>query len=94
MECPNLTRAAQEIAYDNGMINRLESEFQFMKKVRRLLADIPDELKTKWEEWFEPLMQDDFEALCNGEESHAFAILHTAPDWEELKRFLDAVFEL
>lgn len=94
MECPNLIRAAKEIAYDNGMINRVEPEKKFIKRVNDLLSKIPDSLKAKWEDWFEPLMQDDFEALCCGESEHAEAVLQTAPDHKELDKFFDAVFNL
>lgn len=86
-------RAAIEIAYDNGGINRTRGEDDVRADVKKWLSDlytkirhtgyrIPDTRRDRLEatnKWLLELSQGDLEIVCGGEEKEQLAILACAP---------------
>jgi hypothetical protein len=77
---PGITRAALEMAYDNGGINHYRSERALIDDLQHLLArDAGRYNLGPIDKWLESLSQGDLQTAVAGEESEIVAILHDAP---------------
>lgn len=78
---PGIKKAALEIAYDNGMINRFVSPETFLKSCNPALSatgvDVSD-LK-KLDDWLMGLDNQDLETVCCGEQTDMEGISLTCP---------------
>lgn len=88
---PGIKRAALEIAYDNGGINRDRSEKTMLKECDNFLDSHPEEMLQPIDKWLSELSEDDLSTVCAGEESDAKALLETAPPFTEF--LLNAYFD-
>jgi hypothetical protein len=84
--------AAKEIAYDNGLINRHQTEDAFMSKVYHLVLSKPELLGREYDAFLRTLSNDDLDTLCCGEETDQQQIEAQGP--KGLSDFLTEVFEL
>lgn len=76
---PNLKRAALEIAYDNGMINRSEPETDFLAKAAKPIEELAIINLIKLEVWLAELTDEQMSTLCAGEETDMKELVATAP---------------
>lgn len=76
---PGIKRAALEIAYDNGGINRHRSESAMLQELERFLARQPSELLPDIDRWLLALSDSDLETVCCGEERDQLSIVKSAP---------------
>jgi hypothetical protein len=83
MSFPGITKAALEIAYDNGGINRDRSEKKMLGELERWLAKQPAEILPDIDAWLSSLSKDDLITVCAGEESEQQAILQNAPPFTD-----------
>lgn len=93
---PGLKKAALEIAYDNGMINRLETEESFLKSLDYTLGAegvYHEDLQT-WSNWLETLSEETLNELCCGDEEAIAKIIKEAPKGELLNGLLNDIFEV
>jgi hypothetical protein len=77
---PGIEKAATEISYDNGGINRDRSEEAMLRHLRRYLSTIPyyDELSAI-DNWLGALNADDLDTVCAGEQTEMEDLLANAP---------------
>ena len=80
----NVYRACMLISRSNGGVNRTRSEKQVLHETRRFLDLLPyrDELPAI-DAWLGKLTPEQFETVCDGEQSEADAILHDAPPFTD-----------
>lgn len=78
-EYPGIRRAALQIAYDNGGINRHREEAQMLREFDRWIARQPNEILPDIDAWLASLSGDNLETVCCGEGSEQLAALKTAP---------------
>lgn len=96
---PGLKRAALEIAYDNGMINRCCSEDDWLRSLDQVLGaeGVYDADLERWSEWLLTLSEDELSTVAAGEESEMLAIMANAPPAEsgegDLNGLLNDIFE-
>lgn len=97
---PNVRAAALLIAYDNGMINREESEQDFLEKAKEALcADgVPMMDVIELEVFLSALTEADLDTLCTGEEGEIQAIEALCPNsrvepTQKVTRLLNDIFE-
>lgn len=83
-----MKKAALALAYDNGMINRHESEEQWLAKVAPLLENKPLMSLARLEVWLQGLTDEQVSVLVAGEQTEMKALVAEAPDPE----FTDALF--
>lgn len=78
---PGLKKAALEIAYDNGMINRCCSEDDWLRSLDPVLgADgVYDTDLECWSDWLLTLSEDELSVVAAGEETEMLAIMARAP---------------
>jgi hypothetical protein len=76
---PGIKRAALEIAYDNGGINRFRPEVVVLHELEQFLARQPSELLPDIDGWLSGLSDADLETVCCGEESDQLSLVKTAP---------------
>lgn len=76
---PGIKRAALEIAYSNGGINRARPQQAMLGELSRWLDRQPAEILPAIDEWLAVLSDEDLRALCDGEQAEADAILQLAP---------------
>ena len=89
-----IERAALSIAYDNGMINRSESEVDFLSNVGALVAEQHRNKKT-WQAinmWLLELSDYDLNTVCCGEYDASQIILIQAPKGTD--KLLNLIAEL
>lgn len=93
MEFEGIRKAALAIAYDNGMINRLEPEGEFILKLEALLK-LPEFAGDAViiNAWLESLSPENLETLCNGEHEESMKISVGGPASTET--LLNSIFEL
>lgn len=89
---PGIFAAAVEIAYDNGMINRYQSEQAFFAKVCRLIESKATHEIIAYDKFLQLLSKDEMETLCAGEDLDQQKVLRAAP--AGTNDFLTEVFEL
>jgi hypothetical protein len=89
---PNIKRAALEIAYDNGMINRQELELDFIRSVNERLEAMPVIKLAGLEGWLAGLDQQTFQTACVGEHNDMMEVMKTAPDPEFAEKALNVIF--
>lgn len=92
---PGIRRAALEIAFDNGGINRHRSQKQQGREYERWIAKQPPDILSAIDAWLVSLSNDDlFELCCGGEgEPEREAITAKAPPFTEqlLNDYFDEV---
>lgn len=85
-----IMKAAKLIAYDNGMINRIETEGVFIARVKSML-----DKHTGWveiNEWLLKQSDDDLNTICCGEHNDMLALMQAAPAGTE--QLLEDIFDL
>lgn len=97
---PTIRKAALEIAYDNGMINRGESEAEFLEKALGALCaeGVPVLDVIRLEMFLKTLNNEDLVTLCNGEHDEVVALEGDCPfsvvePAEKVTRLLNDIFE-
>lgn len=78
---PGLRKAALEIAYDNGLINRFVGEKDYLKSLDEVLGaeGVYEADLQAWDEWLESLDEDDLLTVATGDEYDMGEILAKAP---------------
>jgi hypothetical protein len=90
---PGIARAALEMAYDNGGINRMRSEQDALRDLDAILtdgADIAFDLPDI-DRWLASLSDDDLQTVVAGEETEAAQIIANAPGGTH--QILEDIFE-
>lgn len=96
---PGLKKAALDIAYDNGMINRCCPEDDWLRSLDPVLgADgVYDADLERWSEWLLTLSEDELSVVAAGEETEMLAIMANAPPCDsgegDLNGLLNDIFE-
>ncbi|KQG01711.1 hypothetical protein RFK95_15745 [Acinetobacter pittii] len=88
VEVWNIIRAAKEIWYDNGMINRFEPEEEMVTLLVQWLSSLDKVLICDMEAELSKLNDDDLHTLCCGEESEQDRI-----GSKEVNEFLCRIFD-
>jgi hypothetical protein len=90
---PGIRRAALEIAYDNGCINRFQSETKALRKVDRFISGQPLDLIEQMDVWLSGLSDEEIsDACCGGDgEPERLAVMAGAPPFAD--GILDDIFE-
>lgn len=88
VEVWNIIRAAKEIWYDNGMINRFEPEEEKVTLLVQWLSSLDKVLIVDMEAELSKLKDDDLHTLCCGEESEQDRI-----GSKEVNEFLCRIFD-
>lgn len=91
MDFPGIAKAALEIAYDNGGINRYRTEKKMLGELDKFLSTQPGELLPAIDAWLSSLSSDDLELVCAGEQSEAAKVLAEAPPFTD--QLLNDYFE-
>lgn len=76
---PGIKRAALEIAYDNGGINRHRTEAAMLRALDKFLASQPNEVLPDIDRWLSSLSDDELQTVCCGDQFDQEAITRTAP---------------
>lgn len=92
---PAVRRAALAIAYDNGMINRLEPQGAFLAKMETLIC-IPeyDDDLAAIETWLAALTDEQLEIYCNGDVDSAERLAISKNEPRSINCLLSDIFEL
>lgn len=88
----NLRRAAMLIALDNGMINRGQTELEFMETTDAVLARAPLAMLCALDAFLGELSGDELQTACCGEYHDAADVLIEAPDPRFASHVLECVF--
>lgn len=93
---PGLKKAALEIAYDNGMINRNCTEEQYTRSTDPIIGaeSVYDEDLKIWSDWIDNLNDEDLSTLCCGESCEMEEIISKAPKAEFLDGLLNDLFDI
>jgi hypothetical protein len=91
MKWPGITRAALEIAYDNGGITRMRSEERMLGQLERWLETQPQDPLPAIDAWLLALSDEDLETVCVGEQLEVAALMASAPPFTD--QLLNAYFE-
>ena len=86
-----IERAALEIAFSNGAINRDRTERQFLRVVRDLISRHPQETLGPIDSWLMVIGYDEMELVCDGEESERAEFMAGSPPFTEA--LLQEIFE-
>lgn len=84
---PGVLRAAKVIAYDNGMINREETEQDYLYQADRALIGFGESLD-KVDAWLQLLTEEQNFALCCGGESIAILPDAMPPETDDVLTLL------
>lgn len=89
---PTIKKAIIELAYDNGVVNRLETEEEVLKRLDILVRCYEDSELEKWENILSSLEEEVFiDYVVNG------MLPAVNLDWvlssEDMENFLDAIAE-
>lgn len=85
---PTVLRVALLIAYDNGMVNRNESEDDFVGTTASIIGEVPVIEVIKLEVFLKTLNNIQLNIIAAGEDTESKALLSDAPNPE----FADALF--
>lgn len=85
---PFIIKAAQEIWYDNGMVNRLEPESEKLEFLNIWLKKLDQNHLANIEKILSNLTEEELDTLCCGEETEAEKLAPT-----EVHEFLDQIFD-
>ena len=90
---PNIEKAALEIAYDNGGINRDRSEAQQKRDLRSFLLEcgLEREHLRDIDTWLGTLSKNDLQTVCAGEYNESQTILANAPMFTD--HLLNEIFD-
>jgi hypothetical protein len=91
--CPGIARAAREISYDVGGINRDRTEADMLRELDRCLdtAGMDPSHLHEIDAWLGSLSDDDLDTVCSGEEADANTILQAGPPFTS--QLLTDIFE-
>lgn len=89
-QCPAIRKAALNIAYDNGMVNRMNTEQQFMIGANEVLKEYTDYMAI--ENFLATLTDEQLDTLCTGEEQEQVIILRACPIAAKVNDLLEAIF--
>lgn len=84
----NIIKAAKEIWYDNGMINRLEPEAEKVELLHNWLQTLNNEMLDQMELELSKLSDEDLGTVCCGEETEQERLAS-----EQLNDFLNRIFD-
>ncbi len=84
----NIIKAAKEIWYDNGMINRLEPEAEKVELLLNWLQTLNSEMLDQIELEISKLSDEDLETVCCGEETEQERLAS-----KSLNEFLNRIFD-
>lgn len=84
----NIVKAAKEIWYDNGMINRLEPEAEKVELLLNWLQTLDSKLLEPIELELSKLSEEDLETVCCGEETEQERLAS-----ESVNEFLNRIFD-
>ena len=84
----NIVKAAKEIWYDNGMINRLEPESEKVELLLNWLQTLDSKILEPIELELSRLSEEDIEIVCCGEETEQERLAS-----ESLNEFLNRIFD-
>ena len=84
----NIVKAAKEIWYDNGMINRLEPESEKVELLLNWLQTLDSKILEPIELELSRLSEEDLETVCCGEETEQERLAS-----ESLNEFLNRIFD-
>lgn len=94
---PGLRRAALEIAYDNGMVNRTTTEEKWLTSLDPIVGatGVDHADLQAMSEFIDTLTEEELNELCCGGqgEPEQEAVLNRAPDREKLDGMLNDIFE-
>jgi hypothetical protein len=96
---PLIKKAALVIAYDSGMINRTETEAEWLGRTESVLASCDDVDLLALDNWLAALTTDEFETVSAGcqDDVETLEILRKCPrggpDGQLLTKLLDDIFE-
>lgn len=76
---PNITKAALEISYDNGGINRERSEADLVRDLGKFLAPMDEDMLANIDGWLGNLSKEDLNTVCAGERTEQRDLLAAAP---------------
>jgi hypothetical protein len=90
---PGIQRAALEIAYDNGGVNRTRPQAQMLREFHAWLAKQPQEPLPKIDEWLSSLSDEQLNVVCTGEHSEMEAAIQSSPPFTNdlLNRYFNEV---
>lgn len=89
----NIVKAAKEIWYDNGMINRLEPESEKVELLLNWLQTLDSNLLEPIELELSKLSEEDLETVCCGEETEQERLASKSVN-EFLNRIFDEEYEI
>lgn len=90
---PNVLTVAKNIAYDNGMVNRFESEEEYLSKVIEIISHRPIIELIKLEAWLATKNAIQLNIIAVGEESLMADIMEDCPDAEFANTLFEEFFE-
>lgn len=90
---PGITRAALEIAYDNGGVNRLRSEDQVRREIAAWLARQPADVLPAIDAWLSSLSDAELSDFCAGGDDRSQELAAAAPPFTDqlLNQYFDEV---
>ena len=95
---PGIKKAALLIAYDNGIINRLKPEQQWLESLDAVLGtnSVAEEDLDWFDQWLLSLDETNFHTACCGEETDMKKVADMAPssrNGESMHKLLNTIFE-
>ncbi|ANJ20747.1 hypothetical protein HYO99_gp13 [Roseobacter phage RD-1410W1-01] len=90
---PTILRVALLIAYDNGMVNRNESEDDFVGTTASILGEVPLIELIKLEAFLKTLNPIQLNIIAAGEDTESKALLADAPNPEFADTLFNRIFE-
>lgn len=96
---PNIKKAALEIAYDNGIINRLTAEDDWLLSLDEVMAGYDQADLVSFDMWLGTLSDEDFNVVATGDQDEAeniektFTVPYGGPDNQPLTRMLEDIFD-
>lgn len=90
---PTILRVALLIAYDNGMVNRNESEDDFVGTTASILGEVPLIELIKLEAFLKTLNNIQLNIIAAGEDTESKALLAGAPDPAFADNLFNRIFE-
>lgn len=78
---PGITRAAVEMAYDNGGIHRFRSEATVVRRLSRFMdtVDLEPQQLREIDQWLSLLSEDLMQTAVAGEEAEMLALMRRGP---------------
>lgn len=90
---PHLKSACLDVARCNGMINRQETEHDFLTKITPVIEEVPLKILIFANAWISTLDDDQRLVLADGEETETLALLEGFEHGTVLHKLLNEVFD-